>query len=55
MHLRGFKGSLQDDKKSRCLVNESLPCHIGGSEKTVLLMSDEGGTEMTKFMSLVLK
>ena len=35
MYLGGLTGSLQGDKKSRCLVNSSLPCHIGGSKKVI--------------------
>lgn len=37
----GFKGSLQGD------ASRGLPCHMGGSEKTVL-RSAEGGAEVTK-------
>ena len=37
--LGGFRGSLQDDKKSRHLVNKCLPCHIGGSKRLSLIVS----------------
>lgn len=35
MHLGGLTGSLQGDKKSRCLVNNNLRCYIGGSKMVI--------------------
>ena len=39
MCLGVFKGSLQDAKESRCLVNRSLPCHISVPKRLWLMIS----------------